>query len=205
MTYATLSELRRHLAIDDAYDDPSLAFALEVATQKVDDHCGRTFATATVATARTFRSVDPYRLVLDPGCDIQSTSGLIVKTDDDDNGTYESTWTVDADYVLDSTGVGFNGASGWPYTEIVAVGSRTWPTATLRRAVQVTALWGWAAVPDPVKQATLLLAAEQWKLKDAPFGVAAFGEFGALRVRDNPMVAGLLARYRHPVTSAVLA
>ena len=35
--------------------------------------------------------------------------------------------------------------------------------------------------------------------------VAGFGEFGPIRVRDNPMAASLLARYRHPVTSAVIA
>jgi hypothetical protein len=80
-----------------------------------------------------------------------------------------------------------------------------WPAYCVRRAVQITALWGWSAVPDPVKQATLIIAAEQWKLKDAPFGVAGFGEFGPIRVRDNPMAASLLARYRHPVTAAVIA
>ena len=128
-----------------------------------------------------------------------------MRTDDDDDGTFETTWTITTDYVLGGSGVGYDGATGWPYTSLRAVGSRTWPTATLRPAVQITATWGWAAVPVPVKQATLLLAAEAFKSKDAPFGVAAFGEFGPLRVRANPMVAQLLARYRHPVTSAVVA
>lgn len=204
MSYASLSELRSWLGVQDTADDDGLALALDVATRKVDDHCGRTFATATVAAARTLRANDPVVLRLDPGWDIQSTSGLVVKTDDNDDGTFETTWTPGVDFELDS-GVGYDGASGWPYGRLVAVGDRWWPTATRRRAVQITALWGWAAVPDPVKQATLILAAEAWKVKDAPFGVAAFADFGPMRVRDNPMVASLLARYRHPVTSAVLA
>lgn len=205
MGYATLAELRSHLAIDDTVDDTSLSFALSVAQQKVDDHCGRTFAAAAVATVRTLRAGGWQRLILDPGWDIQSTSGLIVKSDDNDDGTYETTWTIGTDFELGGSGVGYNGATGWPSTELIAVGSKVWPAFCARRAVQITALWGWAAVPAPVKQATLIIAAEQWKLKDAPFGVAGFGEFGPIRVRDNPMAASLLARYRHPVTSAVVA
>lgn len=205
MAYATLAELRSHMAIDDTVDDTSLSFALSVAQQKVDDHCGRTFVAATVATVRTLRSGGWQRLVLDPGWDIQSTAGLIVKTDDNDDGTFETTWTISTDFELYGSGVGYNGATGWPTTELAAVGSKWWPADSLRRAVQITALWGWTAVPAPVKQATLIIAAEQWKLKDAPFGVAGFGEFGPIRVRDNPMAASLLTRYRHPVTSAVIA
>ena len=65
--------------------------------------------------------------------------------------------------------------------------------------MHVTARWGWPAIPAPVKQAAFLVSAEQWKLKDAPFGVAGFGEFGAIRVRLNPMVTTLLGPYRRPV------
>lgn len=204
MSYATLAELRSHLAIDDIADDSSLSFAVDLASAKVDDHCGRTFVASVSATARTLTAGNWLRLTLDPGWDIQSTVGLVVKTDDNDDGTFETTWSSGTDYELGGAGVGYNGHTGWPYTALVAVGSRVWPCGSLRRAVEVTALWGWAAVPDPVKQATLVIAAEQWKLKDAPFGVAGFGEFGPVRVRDNPMAAALLARYRHPVTSAVV-
>jgi hypothetical protein len=205
VAYASLAELRSHMAIDDTVDDTSLSFALSVAQQKVDDHCGRTFVASTSTTVRTLRAGGWQRLVLDPGWDIQSTAGLIVKTDDNDDGTFETTWTISTDFELYGSGVGYNGATGWPTTELVAVGPKWWPADSLRRAVQITALWGWTAVPAPVKQATLIIAAEQWKLKDAPFGVAGFGEFGPIRVRDNPMAASLLTRYRHPVTSAVIA
>jgi hypothetical protein len=204
MAYATLAELRSFVGIDDAADDTTLSLALSVAQRQVDDWCGRTFDSVSLS-ARTMRAINAWTLVLDPGWDIQTATGLIVQTDDDDDGTYETTWTITTDFVLGSSGVGYDGASGWPCTSLRAVGSRTWPTATLRPAVQITATWGWAAVPVPVKQATLLLAAEAFKSKDAPFGVAAFGEFGPLRVRANPMVAQLLARYRHPHTTAVVA
>jgi hypothetical protein len=47
-----------------------------------------------------------------------------------------------------------------------------------------------------VKQAALIAATDLFKLKDAPYGVAGFGEFGAVRIQDNLRVASLLAPYR---------
>lgn len=205
MAYATLAELRSFLGIDDTYDDAGLSLALTVGEQRVNDICMRTFGASAVAAAKTFAADHQRLLVLDAGCDIQSTSGLIVRTDDDDTGTFETTWTIGTDFELRGGGTGYNGQSGWPYTSLVAVGTKTWPTMTYRRGVQITALWGWAAVPAPVRQATLLLASEAWKSKDAPFGIAGFGEYGPLRVRDNPAVAQLLQRYRHGYGAAVIA
>jgi hypothetical protein len=62
--------------------------------------------------------------------------------------------------------------------------------------LQVTARWGWSAVPPAVTEATLILAEELAKLKDAPFGVSGWTEFGVMRVRDNPFAARLLNPYR---------
>ena len=205
MSYITAAELAARLAIDDSHEDAELLMAIDAACAKVDDHCGRTFAQDTAVTVRTLRAATPTRLILEPGMDISTVTGLIVKTDDNDDGSFETTWTITTDFECESSGYGYNGQSGWPYTQLVAVGSKTWPCWTNRRAVQITAKFGWVAVPAPVKQATLIVAAEQWKLKDAPFGIAGFGEFGPVRVRDNPAAAALLARYRHPVTAAVLA
>jgi hypothetical protein len=206
VTYVTVAELRDRMGIGDSYDDDSLAAVLDVACAAVDNYCGRTFAQDPAVTVRTVRAADFYRLILEPGMDISTASGLIVRTDDNDDGTYETTWTIGTDFTLESSGYGYNGQSGWPWTQLMAVGAKYWPVfTTLRRGVEITARFGWPAVPDPVKQATLLLAAEQWKLKDAPLGVAAFGEFGPIRVRPNPAAAALLARYVHPITSALIA
>lgn len=205
MTYVTVAELAARLNIGDSYEDAELTTALNAACAKVDDHCGRTFAQDAAVTIRTVRAVDQWRLVLDPGMDISTVTGLIVKTDDNDDGSFETTWTITTDFECESSGYGYNGQSGWPFTQLTAVGSKTWPCWTNRRAVQITAKFGWAEVPEPVKQATLIMGAELWKLKDAPFGIAGFGDFGPIRVRDNPMAASLLTRYCHPVTSAVVA
>jgi hypothetical protein len=89
-----------------------------------------------------------------------------------------------------------DGESGWPYNRIITRASGSKLFILGAAAVQVTAQWGWTAVPSGVKQATELAAAEIFRLKDAPFGVAGFGEAGLIRIRENPKLAMLLGPYR---------
>ena len=205
MTYASLTELRTWVGVSDSYDDATLSAALASAERSVDAYAGRVFTQGATVVARRFHAMSPYYLRLPAGNDISTLTGLVVKTDDNDDGTAETTWTITTDFeVAPYGGVGFDGQAGWPYNVLQAVGSRTFPCLA-RPAVEITAKWGWAAVPEPVKHATLIVAAELAKLKDAPFGVAGFGDLGLIRVRENPKVAALLARFQHGMVAAVLA
>ena len=127
--------------------------------------------------------------------DFSTTTGLTVKTDEGDNGTYDQTWTVTTDFTVEPANLNLNGIP-WTYTQIRAVGSKVFPTAGQRARVQVTAAFGWPAVPDAVTQATYELALDIFKMKDAPFGVAGFNEYGQIRVRENNTVKMLLEPYR---------
>ena len=203
--YVTLAELRAWTGVDDSLDDDLLASALTAAELAVEAWCGRKFTQDAGVTAARMRPEAYDWLYLPafrPGgtctADISTLTGLIVKTDDNDDGTYEITWTITTDFEVEP----FDGP---PFNRIIAVGNRWFPMGLRRPAVQVTARWGWASVPEPVHTATLILAGEYAKLKDAPFGVAGFGEFGVVRIRQNPKVAELLARYQHPMTAAVVA
>ena len=52
-----------------------------------------------------------------------------------------------------------------------------------RGRLQVTAKWGWAAVPSVVTEACRILSTDLWKRKHAPFGIqTATVEFGGLRI-----------------------
>jgi hypothetical protein len=53
-------------------------------------------------------------------------------------------------------------------------------------------------VPSAVKQATLIAATDLFRRKDAPFGVAGFGEFGVVRIQQNPVILSLVKRYINP-------
>ena len=73
-----------------------------------------------------------------------------------------------------------------------------WPVAANGRTlIQITARWGWSAVPDAIREATVLLAARQFRRLDSPLGVAGFGDLGAIVVRRiDPDVAAMIAPYR---------
>lgn len=186
--YATIQELKARYKIEDSEDDVLLTRALKVASKHIEDNiCNRQFNDAGSVSARTFNPTTATSCWTD---DFHTATGFMLKTDDDDDGVFETTWTS-ADYELRRS----RKDSGRPYIHIVAVKNRTFPNLT-RTAVEVTAQWGWATVPLTVGEACLILAEELWKLKDAPFGIAGMGEFGAVRVRENPKVSALLSEFK---------
>jgi len=64
--------------------------------------------------------------------------------------------------------------------------------------VRVEGTFGWPAVPDAVREATILQASRLFTRLDSPLGVAGFGDMGAMRVsfKGDPDVLMLLAPYR---------
>jgi hypothetical protein len=78
---------------------------------------------------------------------------------------------------------------------IRSIGAMSFPALYPIASLQVTAHFGWSAVPSDVKQAHLMLCAETFKMREAPLGVAGWSEFGVVRVRDVPKVAKLLYPY----------
>lgn len=196
MAYATLSELKVYVGIPDAdtTDDTTLTLAVNSASDQVNRYCDRVFTADATVTTRDYR-VDtlgsPLYLDVDP---ISTTTGLIVQTDDNNDGTYETTWTLGTDFRLEPTNAA---AAGVPWTRIVVLGPRRFPKLAYRPEVRVTAKFGWpgGTVPDAVKQATLILAAKIWKRKDAPFGIAGSPEFGSeLRILAGDWDAERLLR-----------
>lgn len=124
-----------------------------------------------------------------------------ITTDEDGDGTFEVTWSS-SDYQLltDDDTPNVNAApEPEPYTKVRAVGTHDFPLPTggksRRDLLRIDGTWGWKNIPTAVEEACLILAEETFKLRDAPFGVAGFGEFGAIRVTQNPKAAKMLARY----------
>lgn len=192
--YATLAQLKDYLGIGTQTSlDEKLNDALSSASREVELFCNRQFNKDTVVSARVYQPNSCKAVDVD---DFHTTTGLIVKTDNACTGTFDTTWAA-SDYELSPYSGVVDGQPGHPFDRITAVGGRYFPQVWQRRRgiVEVTAQWGWAAVPAPVKQATLILAAQTFKLADAPFGVAGMSEFGVVRVRDMPQVQAKLARY----------
>jgi hypothetical protein len=180
--YITSVEAGSYLGTANPGDDQFLDSVVRSATAEIDQWCGRTFNRTEDASARKFRPDRVGNLIYVD--DFWTLDELTVVDSD-------TTWTVDDDLtVLPLNGV-VNGVDGYPYTQLAAYDGPRFSTT-----LTVTAKWGWPAVPAPVKQACFILAAELFKLKDSPGGVAGFNEFGVVRLREIPQVHRLLEPYR---------
>lgn len=189
--YISRAEFKTRQNITNTSSDDIIDEVITEASRMVDGLCGRRFDDLGSATARVFRPLTAYLAIVD---DFSTTTGLVIKTDTSDDGTYNQTWDA-ADYTLEPlNGVGENGQSGWPYWRICAVKAKTFPLYR-RPTLEVTAQWGWAAVPADVKGATYLVANRLFELRSVPFGTVPSVEFGSLPIREQRDVMKLLRDY----------
>lgn len=198
--YATLNELKSRLGIGDTDEDSEIEAAVEAASRFIDQHCRRRFYVDDDVSARTYYA-DSEPTFDARGCrrsvvqvhDISTTTGLVVKTDTSDDGTFDTTWDA-ADYQLEPLNGVVDGVEGWPYTRLVAVKSREFPSWGERARVEITAKWGWTAVPTEVAEACRIQAARLYRRKHSPDGIAGGFDFGTVRVssRVDPDVEQLL-------------
>jgi hypothetical protein len=179
--FLTVAVFRDYIGDADPSHEPKLTSALDAACATIESPAvtNRRFGKDTTPTARRFRPVFTDRVWINDAASVTT-----VKVDSADNGTFDLTWTTPADYDLEpADGVGSNGVPGWPATSIRAVGSRSFPCGGKRLRVEVTATWGWPAVPDPIHQAALQLAHRLFELRGAGLGVAAADDIvGVVRV-----------------------
>lgn len=190
--YVTLAGLKNYLRIVDSVDDTLLEQIIESASRSIDRIANRRFYLDGSASARRFMQASVVRCQTD---DIGSTTGLVVKTDPDGNGVYQTTLTIDQDFILEPTNAP---AAGRPWTNITIVGSTgfSYPV-NMRPQVEVTAKWGWPSVPDDIEQATYILSADLYKRRDAVGGVLGLSEMGAVRM--SPLgrdIAAMVRAYR---------
>ena len=194
--YASMEDLKKRLSIPDTdtQDNAELTAALTATSRGIELLCRRQFNQTTTASPRIFT---PRRAGSLDVNDFHTTDDLVVAVDSAEDGSFAT--TVDpAVFILEPRNGIVDGVDGWPFFRIRwrHVQFYRHPYANRRPEVQVTAQWGWSAVPEPVHEACLIVASEMFKLKDAPFGVAGFGEYGVIRVRQNPIACGMIHPYR---------
>ena len=188
--YITATELKTRHNITVATNDTTLAEVVSEASLMVDGICGRRFDADESASARVFYPTDGFCVTIDDALEITG-----VATDNADDGSYGTAWSASDYQTLPLNGVGLNRQSGWPTTKLVAVSTRSFPNHR-RPSVEVTAKWGWAAVPADIKSATYFLAYRLFEERQAPFGTVGNADFGALPIRDQRTVMKLLAPYK---------
>lgn len=200
--YTSVADLKVFMRIEDTTDDAAITLAVTAASRAVDRAANRSFGQDDPAVARIAKATyhpsqgDEFygRWTVDPDADISTTTSLVVKTDSNDDGVFETTLTLNTDYRLWP----YNApADGRPWERIVLAAGGTGPAGI--RPVEVTAKWGWAAVPPDIKLATQIQAQTILRGgRDSPLGIAGSPEFGnemRLSTKLHPLAAELVANY----------
>jgi hypothetical protein len=201
--YTTLAAMKNFLSIVDSTDDTLLEGLIESASRSIDRIANRRFYADSSASARSYRANNNIFVYVD---DISSTTGLVVKTDDDGDGTFETTLTINTDFLVDPLTAS---ALGRPFTQLTMVNTlNVWPVYPglfsngLRPGVEVTAKWGWPSVPDDIETACQILTADLYKRKDSPGGILGLGDLGAIRM--SPLgrdVTAMVRAYKKEVVA----
>jgi len=195
--YVLLEEFKeRFPTITGMDDDDLITSAITAASLSVDAYCGRRFYSDSTASTRTYAPIAPDHVDVD---DFSTATGLVIVTDENSDGIYEQAWAV-TDYVCEPVNGKRGGLEGLPFDRIsVATDTDRFFPSTGRYTVQVTAQWGWAAVPEAVRQATLLKAAALYRRKDSPDGVLGGSDFSVTRISryEDPHFVSLLHPYRN--------
>jgi len=198
VNYATRNQIKAALRIGtaDTQDDELIDNCAGAASRLIDGYANRAFWVVGTATSRVFTAGSDFVCQVD---DMSSTA-ITVKSSQQANQIFDTTWTT-SDYQLEPVNGILDGLTV-PYTRIRAIGDYLWPTLNNNfgeeALVQVTALWGWPAVPEPITQATIIQASRIFKRYDSPLGVAGFGDLGVMRVSRalDPDVMQLVEPYR---------
>ena len=188
-----------HLSNPHREELRKIELAINAASRQVDRYTGWPhgfWQDATVKT-REFYADDSRTCCVAEG--ISTTTGLIVKVDADDDGTFESTLTISTHFILTPVNAA-DQTPVEPFTDILLVDYTGTVFPTLysgRPGVQVTAKFGWPAVPDDIQTACLIQA--ETIFRATATGIVQFGDgFSVRSPWMNPSAAALLEGFSKP-------
>jgi hypothetical protein len=163
--------------VSNAEDDATIEIQIEAASRAVDHFTHRRFWANSQDESRTY-TPEWFDCFYCPD-DILSITTLA--TDRNGDGVYETVWAA-SDYVLGPANATLDGK---PYTKIGTPQNGNYSFPKARNALKLTGKFGWAAVPSLVKDATLLQASRWYERRNAPFGVVAITEAGAVTLKND--------------------
>lgn len=184
--YADKTELKAYIGLSGSGQDDNIDNALDGASRQIDKITGRRFYQDSSAQVKTYTPNNEFILDVD---DISTTTGLIVKLDDNDDGTYETTLTINTDFIVVPVNpdiIKITGGTTYlaPYTQLRILNTRSSERfdPSIVNNVQITAKFGYSFIPEPIKQATLIQGLRLFKRKDAPFNILGNEQTGQIEL-----------------------
>jgi hypothetical protein len=174
------------------FADGEIPTAITTASRTVDKLCGRYrrfWLDDDAEQVRVYTALDDCRVVIDDLAELTT-----VKTDQNGDGVYETTWTAGRDFTLTPLNADSDNRP-WEMLKRRELGRYVFPC--WEAGVQVTGRFGWPEVPSEVVTATLLLASRYlMRARESTFGILAVGgpvEGTMMRIaRTDPDIPGLL-------------
>lgn len=193
--YCTSAELKAFIRKATAADDTQIGLAISAASRAIDKKTNRQFGLTGSAVARVYTwhgEALEGRAAL-PIDDLQTTTGLAVGLDLAADGAFSQAIVSGTDFDLWPWNAAANGK---PWTHLVVRPSAAAALPCGTRGIQVTANWGWSAVPDTVKQACMIQAGRFYLRRDSLYGIAGSPDTGGelrLLSKLDPDVALMLS------------
>ena len=193
--YCALSEIKTYIGLSGSGQDTNLESAVESASREIDQYCGRIFY-ETTSQVRTYTPTNRYELEVD---DISTVTGLVVKLDTTDDGSYDTTLTINTDFIVSPVNRSNVLDENQPITMLKILDKRSSERfdVDIINNVQVTAKYGFSSVPSAIKQATFLQATRLFKRKDSPFSTYGNPQTGTAELfnRFDPDALKLIKGY----------
>ena len=176
--YCTLADVKAALRIQDTVDDALLENSINAASRMIDQYCNRYFYSGSVGEIRYYKANDGFTCWIDDAISVTE-----LKTSSTDPLIYDTTWAAE-DYQLLPANRIANGAY-YPITGLSATDNYLFPVWADIALVKVTGQFGWNAIPDSIKFATIIQASRLFKRLESPLGVAGVSDIGIMRVGAN--------------------
>lgn len=196
--YVDKTEFKARLGLSGTAQDDNIDRAIDASSRLIDRYCQRRFYQDESATVKYF---NPISTVFIDIPDLSTTTSLTVELDTTDDGTYDTTLTLDTDFYLRPINpIHEKGNNYHPFTEIRILETRSSERfePLINKNIKITGLWGWTAVPDAVVEACVIQATRYWKRKDTPFNVFGNESTGTVELfnKFDPDAKELLKGYR---------
>jgi hypothetical protein len=165
--YATAAEYRARVTKTDAGDDTDIDEQLVAVARYIDQKLGRFFTKD--AAADQVRIIHGYggSILTVPDLSAAPETGK-VKVDTTGDGVYDTTLVINDDYFVGPVNAAL-GPEPKPYTFLEIDPNSalisSWPTR--RRSVEITAAWGWPAVPNALREASVAICRQVRDLQES--------------------------------------
>lgn len=192
MLIANLQDVKRRLGVTDSADDDAIMSAIMAVSSALEKFTSRSFGPDPASGTKTVYldhsgSDDMHRFPRG----IRSVTYLGVASTDQPDGTGTYTEIPSTGYYIDPPE--HEREPGWPGTRItLSRSARFWPG---HRTIKVTGAFGWATVPDDIREIAETLVVSAWKARGSggtsTFTIGAEGERTYTRLLMTSNIPGL--------------